>query len=204
MVQRAEAVERQRLAGGRVVLAHHAHVAFVEQTPRMQRVGCVIGGDEREVDLAAFHLHRKPRVVDGQHRHADAGRLAAKRREERHQHGLHRVVGRRDRQGHARIGRHEGAGTQQGFGVLQQLLDGAGELERPQRGHDAALRTHEERVAERFAQAGQHAADRRLSEPQALGGTGHAAFVEQGIEGLQQVEVGGSDIGCHDVRDKNS
>src|SRR5262249_36571858 len=59
--------------------------------------------------------------------------------------------------------------------------------------HDAA-RAYEERIIEQAAQTGQRGADRRLAQKQLLRRLGDAAFMHQGFEDDQQVEVDATQV----------
>lgn len=61
-------------------------------------------------------------------------------------------------------------------------------------GLHAASGTDEQRVVEQRAQARQRGADGRLAEEQFLCGAGHAAFVHQGLEHDQQVQIDAAQV----------
>ena len=78
--------------------------------------------------------------------------------------------------------------------VPQDLLDRSSELHRPQSRNDSTLRSHEKRIIEPVAQPRQHAAYRRLRQPQPVRGARDAAFVQERVQRLEQVEVQRLDI----------
>lgn len=125
----------------------------------------------------------------------------AQRGEEGHHHGAQGIVGGGQAQGQLGAAWVEVCRLQQLLDIAEQLLDRRGQLQRTGSGQHAALGADEQRVAEAIAQAHEHAADRRLGQRQALGGAGHAALVEQGVQGLEEVEVEVSDIRLHDGED---
>lgn len=65
MVERAELLERQALAGGgRMALAQRADIALVEQPARMQAGRRVIRAGQREVGFAALQTFLQRSVFD--------------------------------------------------------------------------------------------------------------------------------------------
>ncbi|MGF6298804.1 cytidylate kinase [Paraburkholderia sp. WC7.3d] len=87
---------------------------------------------------------------------------------------------------------------------MQERLDLPRQFERARRRRHALRRAHEQRVAERLAQAFERAADGRLRNKQPLRGTRDAALFQQRAEAQQQVQVEApkiifNDIG-HDIK----
>jgi hypothetical protein len=72
-------------------LAHHAHEAFGEELPNLERARNVLPDDRHQVDLPLVdELEQVRRVHD---REVDAGRMLLQVREQRwHEHGLRVVI----------------------------------------------------------------------------------------------------------------
>ncbi|CAM2160286.1 hypothetical protein PT2222_70269 [Paraburkholderia tropica] len=205
VIERAETRERDASARGvGMIGAHHADVAFVEQTPRVQIGGRALGRDERHVDVAARQLRMQRRVLHRHHGHANARRFATQHREIRRDHGLQRIVGGGEREREVGARGIEGLRREQRFHFAENLLERRDEFERAQRRRDAALRADEEGIVEGFAQAHEHAAHGGLRERETARGARDVAFVEQGVERAQQVQVDCPDIGRHDFRLRKS
>ena len=77
------------------------------------------------------------------------------------------------------------AGLQQ----LQRLTHGWVKRQSARGRRHAARGALEQLLAQLLTQTGEGVADRRLAQVQALGGAGQIAFLHQGVEDQQQVEV---------------
>jgi len=73
--------------------------------------------------------------------------------------------------------------------LLHQCCHLLAQGQRPRGRHQATAGAHQDRVAQGIANTPQRAAHRRRAQVHALRGADHAAFVEQGIEGDEQVHV---------------
>ncbi|MNS74522.1 hypothetical protein D3C72_1080000 [compost metagenome] len=82
-------------------------------------------------------------------------------------------------------------GAQHGVRILHQLADLSAQGQGPRRGHQTPTRPHQQRIPRGLPQPGQGPAHGGGAQGESSGGTGHAALVQQGIQGQQQIEVGG-------------
>src|SRR5262249_21213091 len=80
--------------------------------------------------------------------------------------------------------------TQRRFSVQHELADLFAQRERPAGRHQTASGPDQQRIARGLAQARQRPAHGRGAQPQPSGRARDAAFLEQHIEGDQQVEIG--------------
>ncbi|MNN59762.1 hypothetical protein D3C81_1749030 [compost metagenome] len=74
-------------------------------------------------------------------------------------------------------------------GLLDQRRHLLAQGQRPRRGHQATAGADQDRVAQRIANPAQGPAHGRRAQVHALRRADHAAFVEQGVEGDEQVHV---------------
>ncbi len=122
---------------------------------------------------------------------ADPRRLAADAGNERGTESLDEALAVAQREAAAELREIECLGRPQDRpGVADHLADPFAQFERAGRRNETAPGPDQQRVARRLAQARKRAAHRRRAQPQAPGGTGHAAFGKQHIKRDEQVEVG--------------
>ncbi len=195
MLQRAELRERRPALQARMPCPPGQHVAFVEEHARVQATRRAHAGVKEQVDLTALQLPRHARRHGLHHGQPRVRRRGTQPGQRRQQDGRLGIVGRGNAPGGGRLGRIERPSwrhcTAQRFKRLAQRL---AQFIGARGGPHAALRGHQQRVVERFAQLGELHAHRGLRQVQPLGRTRDIALGQQRVERDQQVEVKAAEI----------
>jgi len=127
-------------------------------------------------------------------------RLALERPDERPHQDDVGIVDRRDAEAPSRRARIEaGLLEHEPPHVLYDLPERDGEIPGALRGEESVARPHEKRVAEGRAQPPEQPARRRLRESESAGRARDVAFLEEDVEGDEEVEIDGTDmLSTHD------
>ncbi len=184
----------RRHARGRVILGHQADDLVGHQPAQVQLARRLQPVADHQVDLP---LRQAAPVVEGaRQRQQLEPRLRRLVLEMRHQLGQEQrveVVARGDAEGQRRLGGREaaraGPGAEQPVGVLQQAAGRLQQLQGRLGGRHAVARAHQQRIAGERAQPLELGAHRRLRAAQAHGGTGDAAFGDQGLQHPDEMKL---------------
>lgn len=178
-----ELARRDALADRRMILAHQADVAVVEQALD-EESGAEFGQvADRQVDFAATQGLGRGAGGHRQGVQADAGGAAVQARQQARQEVGLAEVGEIDGEAALRGGRVEAAvGAERGADAGQALAQRSGQFHRIGRRHHGVALAHEEPVAGGLAQSGQRVADRRLRQAQVLRGPADRALGQHRLE----------------------
>ncbi|MCY1413867.1 hypothetical protein D9M71_293040 [compost metagenome] len=174
----------------RMALAHGADVAVFQQLDvAYLRIGvqwCVHGEVEAAGGQFGGHLPAPGEEALDVH----VRRLPAQALEQQRQDDGLGEVGHADAVGLVRLGGGEGAAfLHRHAQQLQGVAHRADDVLRHRRRHHALRRTHEQRIVEGFAQAGEGVGDGGLGDADDLPGTGQVGFGIDRVEHDEQVEV---------------
>ncbi|MNE17657.1 hypothetical protein D3C80_1106460 [compost metagenome] len=164
--------------------AHHGDEAILEQRLGVQ-LGRRVGADHPGLEIQLPAAQGVALLVGlGHEMQPHPGRLGGEPGQQGRPDALHETVAGPQPEGAHQAGRiHLLLGAQHGLGLLYQLADLLAQDQGAGGGHQTPARPHQQGIPRGRAQPGQRPAHGGGAEPQPSGGAGHAALIEQRLQG---------------------
>ena len=189
MVRVQETLQRDRIAGQRMALAHHAEIGVLEHRHLLETARHAGKYADGEIDLAVVEQRRQFVARTRVDLQADARRDAGDVLDQDGQQHDRGMIGHRNAERPVRIARLESRRFQCFLDLPHGRLHGSGDLERTRGRPHPVGGAQEKPVVEQQAQAVQCIGQRRLRHAEPFRGAADAAFHHHGIENHEELEI---------------